>query len=68
MSLWTTETNEGVVVATYLNPPMNYFCAEGTRELSQLIETWRAPAIRAVVLTGGRRWTLSDEDLRRAAV
>lgn len=53
MNLWTTETNEGIVVATYLNPPMNYFCAEGTRELSQLIEAWRASAIRAVVLTGG---------------
>jgi enoyl-CoA hydratase len=32
---------------------MNYFCADGTRELVALIEAWRDPSIRAVVLTGG---------------
>ena len=53
MSLWTTDIADGVVVATYHNPPMNYFCAEGTRELSQLIEEWRDPTIRVVILTGG---------------
>jgi enoyl-CoA hydratase len=53
MSLWKTEISKGVVVATYTNPPMNYFCAEGAREFSALIEQWRSPDIRAVVLTGG---------------
>jgi enoyl-CoA hydratase len=53
MSLWKTETTEGVVVATYTNLPMNYFCAEGSKELWKLIESWRDPAVRAVVLTGG---------------
>jgi enoyl-CoA hydratase len=54
MSLWKTETTkDGVAVATYTNPPMNYFCAEGTRELVALIEWWRDPKVRAVVLTGG---------------
>jgi enoyl-CoA hydratase len=53
MSLWKTEVSKGVVVATYTNPPMNYFCAEGAREFSALIEQWRSPNIRAVVLTGG---------------
>ncbi|TDU32772.1 enoyl-CoA hydratase [Panacagrimonas perspica] len=52
MALWKTELENGVVVATYHNPPMNYFCAEGAGELIALIETWRDPAIRAVVLTG----------------
>ncbi len=53
MKLWTTEVKNRVVVATYTNPPMNYFCADGTRELVELIEAWRDPAIRVVVLTGG---------------
>ena len=53
MALWTLETDRGVVVATYTHPPMNYFCAEGTRELTALIEAWRGPEVRAVVLTGG---------------
>ncbi len=52
MSLWTTQVEGGVVVATYNNPPMNYFCAEGTQEFNALIQAWRDPAIRAVVLTG----------------
>jgi len=53
MSLWKTEISKGVVVATYTNPPMNYFCAGGAQEFSALIEQWRSPDIRAVVLTGG---------------
>lgn len=53
MQHWTTETTGGIVVARYDNPPMNYFCADGAQELLQLIETWRDPAIRAVVLCGG---------------
>ena len=32
---------------------MNYFCAERAQEFSALIEQWRSPDIRAVVLTGG---------------
>jgi len=53
MSLWTLSSKDGVVVATYTNPPMNYFCAEGTRELGELVQAWRSPEVRAVVLTGG---------------
>ena len=53
MALWSTEQKDGVVVATYKNPPMNYFCAEGTQELVEMIEKWRDPAVRAVVLCGG---------------
>ena len=54
MSLWKTETSkDGVVVATYTNPPMNYFCAAGTRELVELIEKWKSPDVRVAILTGG---------------
>jgi len=53
MSLWATHEEDGVVVARYANAPMNYFCAEGTGELGQLVSAWRASHVRAVVLTGG---------------
>jgi enoyl-CoA hydratase len=53
MALWQIEATKGVVVAKYLNPPMNYFCAQGTQELGDLIRSWSDPAVRAVILTGG---------------
>lgn len=53
MALWNVESEDGLVVARYSNPPMNYFCAEGTQELAALVEEWRSPEVRAVVLAGG---------------
>ena len=54
MALWQVERDaRGIAVATYLNPPMNYFSAEGTRELGERIREWSDPGIRAVILTGG---------------
>lgn len=54
MALWKIEKLAGgVEIATYTNPPMNYFCAEGTAELGALIRGWADPSVRAVVLTGG---------------
>lgn len=53
MALWKTENNRGIVVAQYVNPPMNYMTAAGMQELRDLIETWRAPDVRVVILTGG---------------
>jgi len=53
MQLWSVETEGGVAVARYANPPMNYFCAQGTQELGELVQSWRSPDVRAVVLTGG---------------
>jgi enoyl-CoA hydratase/carnithine racemase len=50
MSLWTCTTEAGVAIACYRNAPMNYFCAEGASELGALIESWRDPSIKAVVL------------------
>ncbi len=53
MSLWQVETTGGIAVASYLNPPMNYMTADGMGELKSLIDEWRDPAVRVVVLTGG---------------
>ncbi len=53
-SLWEVERREeGIVVAAYTNAPMNYFVGEGVEELKALLPTWRDPAVRAVILTGG---------------
>ena len=53
MKLWRTESAAGgVAIAIYENPPMNYFCAQGTQELGELVRAWSDPSVRAVVLTG----------------
>ena len=53
MAFWQVERRGGIAIARYLNPPMNYMTAEGMQELREIIETWRAPDVRAVILTGG---------------
>jgi enoyl-CoA hydratase len=53
MSLWKTENKKGVCVATYSFPPMNYIGAQGTQEMVALIEAWKAPEVRAIVINGG---------------
>lgn len=52
MSLWNTRREGSVVISSYENPPLNYFCAEAVAEFTALIEAWQDPAIRVVVLTG----------------
>ena len=41
MALWDVETDGGVAVARYTNPPMNYFCRAAMAELGELIDGWR---------------------------
>jgi enoyl-CoA hydratase len=60
MALWSLSTvsNAPVVVASYSNPPMNYFTLEAVGELGELIKAWHAdPSLRAVVLRGDGRST-----------
>ena len=65
MSYWAVETMDpGVVVAAYTNAPMNYFVGEGVEERAALLPTWRAPEVRAVVITGG----LADQYLTHYSV
>ncbi|RJP21425.1 MAG: enoyl-CoA hydratase/isomerase family protein [Deltaproteobacteria bacterium] len=53
MSLWRTEMENGVVTATFSSPPMNYIGAEATRQMADLIRSWEAPEVRAIVVQGG---------------
>jgi len=50
-SRWQVEERGAIVIAAHDNAPMNYLNRAGARELSQLVDTWRADAIRAVVIT-----------------
>lgn len=50
--LWSVEESDGIVVATYMNPPMNYMVAPAVAELAELVADWEREAVRAVILTG----------------
>lgn len=50
--LWTESREGGVVVATYRNPPVNYFTQAAMISLGKRVAKWRDPGIRAVILTG----------------
>ncbi len=53
MSSWEVQINDGIAVASWVNPPMNYMTAAGMRELATHIEEWRDPSVRVVILSGG---------------
>ena len=50
MKFWTTEQRGAVGIATYSNPPRNYLVKPAIDEFERLIEQWRDPSIRAVVI------------------
>jgi enoyl-CoA hydratase/carnithine racemase len=50
VEFWTTEQRDHVSVAIFSNPPRNYLVKPAIDELEQLVEQWRDPSIRAVVI------------------
>jgi enoyl-CoA hydratase/carnithine racemase len=50
MKFWSTERDGAVEIATFANPPYNYLDKPVIDELAQLVQAWRDPAIRAVVI------------------
>src|SRR5579859_7532158 len=50
MQFWVTDRRGAVEIATFSNPPYNYLDKPVIDELAQLVEQWRDPAIRAVVI------------------
>jgi enoyl-CoA hydratase/carnithine racemase len=50
VKFWTTERRGAVEIATFSNPPRNYLEGPVIQELARLIEQWRDPSIRAVVI------------------
>ena len=51
--MWAETTEDGIAVATYVNPPMNYFTDAAVAQLDELIDGWSAGSVPAIVLTGG---------------
>lgn len=43
----------GTVVARFVNPPMNYLVGPQLGRLRELLDSWRAPGVRCVILSGG---------------
>jgi enoyl-CoA hydratase/carnithine racemase len=50
MQFWASDRRGAVEVATFSNPPYNYLDKPVIDELAQLVEQWRDPSIRAVVI------------------
>jgi len=51
--MWDERRREDIAVATFTNPPMNYYADEAFDELDRLIDGWMRGEVRVVVLTGG---------------
>ena len=52
MEFWDIDSFDGIVVAAYNRPPMNYMESGGIGELKELISSWQDPAVRVAIITG----------------
>lgn len=50
MQFWTTERRGAIEIATFSNPPNNYLDTPVMNELDALIDTWKDPEIRVVII------------------
>jgi enoyl-CoA hydratase len=50
---WSESTKDGVLVAEFRNPPMNYFVQDAVDELEPMIDSWRDSPARVIVIVGG---------------
>jgi enoyl-CoA hydratase len=50
---WETARTDGVVVARFHNPPLNYMTGAGLARFGALVEEWADPEVRAIVIAGG---------------
>jgi enoyl-CoA hydratase len=53
MSYWEIERKGPVLIASYNNPPMNYYCMDAINELRGLRATFEDPDVRVIILQGG---------------
>jgi enoyl-CoA hydratase/carnithine racemase len=52
--MWEEERRDGIAVATYARPPMNYFTDDAVQRLDALTDGWASAGdVAVVVLTGG---------------
>jgi enoyl-CoA hydratase len=51
--LWQESVQDGILTATYSNPPMSYYTEQAIDELEELVAGWRRSTARVIVLCGG---------------
>lgn len=50
--MWVQTSDDGVVVATFGDPPRSYFTEAAVGELAEMVREWADPGVRAIVLAG----------------
>lgn len=53
MAYWEVERKGPVLIASYNNPPMNYYCMDGINELRALRPAFEDSEVRVIILQGG---------------
>lgn len=51
--MWDERREGAIAIATYTAPPMNYFTDAAVEQFEEMVRSWAASDVSAVVLTGG---------------